>query len=68
MIALSPNGRRLAYVAKEGGVLRLFIRPLDRLDQWKASPIAESGAREPFFSPDDEWIGFRVRQTISARP
>ena len=64
MIALSPNGRMLAYVAEEGGVPRLFIRPLDRLDQWKASPIAEPGAREPFFSPDGEWIGFRVRQTI----
>ena len=64
MIALSPNGRMLAYVAEEGGEPRLFIRPLDRLDQWKASPIAEPGAREPFFSPDGEWIGFRVRQTI----
>ena len=64
MIALSPNGRMLAYVAEEGGQPRLFIRPLDRLDQWKASPIAEPGAREPFFSPDGEWIGFRVRQTI----
>ena len=64
MIALSPNGRMLAYVAEEGGEARLFIRPLDRLDQWKASPIAEPWVREPFFSPDGEWIGFRVRQTI----
>ena len=64
MIALSPNGRMLAYVAEDGGVPRLFIRPLDRLDQWKASPIAEPGAREPFFSPDGEWIGFRIRQTL----
>ena len=64
MIALSPNGRMLAYVAEEGGQPRLFIRPLDRLDQWKAAPIAEPGAREPFFSPDGEWIGFRVLQTI----
>ena len=64
MIALSPNGRMLAYVAEEGGQPRLFIRPLDRLDQLKAAPIAEPGAREPFFSPDGEWIGFRVRQTI----
>ena len=49
---------------RKGAYLACSIRPLDRLDQWKASPIAEPGAREPFFSPDDEWIGFRVRLTI----
>ena len=64
MVALSPDGRTLAYVAKEGNEARLFIRSLDRLDQLRAAPITERRAREPFFSPDGQWIGFRVGQTL----
>ena len=66
MVALSPDGRTLAYVAEEGTETRLFIRSLDRLDQLRASPITERGAREPFFSPDGQWLGFRVGQRSSA--
>jgi serine/threonine-protein kinase len=64
MVALSPDGRTLAYVAEEGTETRLFIRSLDRLDQLRASPLRERGAREPFFSPDGQWLGFRVGQTL----
>ncbi len=64
MVALSPDGRTLAYVAEESGEPRLFVRPLDRLDQVRAAPIPDRGAREPFFSPDGEWLGFRVGQTL----
>jgi hypothetical protein len=55
IVAISPDGTRLAYGANN----RLYLRELDRLD---ATPIpgTESGVfgRSPFFSPDGQWIGF----------
>jgi eukaryotic-like serine/threonine-protein kinase len=55
--ALSPDGRRLAYVATtpEGKAL-LWARPLDSL---QAQPLAGTeGAGYPFWSPDSRFIGF----------
>jgi Tol biopolymer transport system component len=55
--ALSPDGRRLAYVATtpEGKEL-LWVRPLDSL---QAQPLAGTeGAAFPFWSPDSRFIGF----------
>jgi eukaryotic-like serine/threonine-protein kinase len=55
-IALSPDGRYLAYVARKGGVQLLYLRPMDSLD---ARPIAGTeDAVCPFFSPDGQWLGF----------
>jgi serine/threonine protein kinase/Tol biopolymer transport system component len=55
-IAISPDGTRLAYVARHAGVPMLFIRALD---QANAFPVAGSeGANTPFFSPDGNWVGF----------
>jgi Tol biopolymer transport system component len=55
-LALSPDGRRLAYVAKSDGRLQLFVR---RLDAFVATPVTNSdSARYPFFSPDGEWVAF----------
>jgi eukaryotic-like serine/threonine-protein kinase len=51
-LALSPDGRRLAYVS--GG--RLWIRDLGGLEQ-RAVPGSE-GAVLPFWSPDGTEIGF----------
>jgi serine/threonine-protein kinase len=48
----------LAFVAQktEAGPSQLYVRHLDRLD---ATPLAGTdGARNPFFSPDGQWIGF----------
>jgi len=55
---LSPDGSMLAFVAREGedGASQLFVR---RLDQTQASVLSGTeGARNPFFSPDGQWIGF----------
>jgi len=55
--ALSPDGRRLAYVATtpEGKEL-LWVRPLDSL---QPQPLAGTeGAAFPFWSPDSRFIGF----------
>ena len=55
--AISPDGRRLAFVARgPGGKQQLAIR---LLDQPKAALLGGTeNAAEPFFSPDGQWIGF----------
>ena len=57
-LALSPDGRRLAYVADDGGgrTTRLFLRQLD--DPTVRQVPDTVGARYPFFSPDGESVGF----------
>jgi len=55
-IALSPDGRLLAFSATHGDRQQLYLR---RADQLEAVPIDDTdGAASPFFSPDGRWIGF----------
>jgi Tol biopolymer transport system component len=51
-IALSPDGRYLAYQSRG----RLMLRAFDQLDGVPLSSV--TGGRTPFFSPDSRWIGF----------
>ena len=57
VLALSPDGRRLVYVANN----QLFLRSLDRL---QPAPLRGTGGdvpsagRSPFFSPDGTWVAF----------
>src|SRR5262249_1622830 len=57
LLALSPDGRRLVYGANG----QLHLRYLDRLE---ATAMRATGGeagnfgRNPFFSPDGEWVGF----------
>jgi sugar lactone lactonase YvrE len=52
MIALSPDGRRLVYVADD----QLYLRDLSAL---VARPIpGTDGAYSPFFSPDGETVAY----------
>ena len=54
---LSPDGKRIAYVAtSEGGERQLYVRSLDQLDGTSLSGTRE--AIDPFFSPDGQWISF----------
>jgi predicted Ser/Thr protein kinase len=55
-LAISSDGMRIVYIAPERGVIRLWVRRLDRFDPQPLS--GTDGAAMPFFSPDDEWIGF----------
>jgi Tol biopolymer transport system component/tRNA A-37 threonylcarbamoyl transferase component Bud32 len=56
-LAISPDGRRLAYFASvSGGTTRLFTRALD---QPSAIELAGTeGATNPSFSPDGQWVLF----------
>ncbi len=54
--ALSPDGRRLAFVADHEGRSSLWVRELDSAD---ARPLpGTERARRPFWSPDSRSIGF----------
>ncbi|PYV40297.1 MAG: hypothetical protein DMG09_07115, partial [Acidobacteria bacterium] len=56
VVALSPDGSRLVYVANRAGAQQLYVRPIDRLE---ATPIpGTEGAESPFFSPDGQSLGF----------
>jgi Tol biopolymer transport system component/tRNA A-37 threonylcarbamoyl transferase component Bud32 len=54
---LSPDGTRLVFVAIGADKARhLYTRSLD---QTQASVLSGTeGVRDPFFSPDDQWIAF----------
>src|SRR5262245_23744752 len=55
-IAVSPDGRHLAFTASTGGKLQLWAR---RLDSIEARALAGTqGAMFPFWSPDSRYIGF----------
>jgi Tol biopolymer transport system component/tRNA A-37 threonylcarbamoyl transferase component Bud32 len=60
VFAVSPDGVRLAFVARDAkGQAMLWMRPLDALT---AQPLAGtdgiSPASPPFWSPDSQFIGF----------
>ena len=54
--AISPDGRRVVFVASGGGPPRLWLRPLDGVT---TQPLAGTeGASLPFWSPDSRSVGF----------
>jgi Tol biopolymer transport system component len=61
-LAISRDGRRVAYVAVRSGRRLLYLRDLDQ-------PIARAvpgteGADEPFFSPDGQWVAFFAEEKL----
>ena len=56
-IAVSPDGKQLAFVTTSpGGSTSLWVRPFESLDAG-ALPGTE-GAMHPFWSPDNRFLGF----------
>jgi Tol biopolymer transport system component len=58
-LAVSPDGRRLAYIAAgERGLPRVYLR---ELNAYQSKPLAGSdGGRCLFFSADGQWLGFQT--------
>jgi eukaryotic-like serine/threonine-protein kinase len=52
VIAVSPDGTRVAYVADQ----RLFVRAFDEFESTTIAGVIDPS--EIFFSPDGQWIGF----------
>ena len=62
VLSLSPDGQTLVYVATQDGTPRLFRRPLD---QFEATPMpGTENSRQPFFSPDGQWVGFVANRAL----
>ena len=59
-LAISPDGRRIAYLAGADAQDFLYLRPTDQLD---GTPILSGFG--PFFSPDGEWLGFASRSDFA---
>lgn len=55
-LALSADGRQLAYIGRDGQSTALFTRYLREEDSMRIART--DGATSPFFSPDGRWIGF----------
>ena len=55
-VAMSPDGRRIAFVAGQPGKVQLYVQALDAL---KATALpGTEGASWPFWSPDSRSLGF----------
>jgi Tol biopolymer transport system component len=54
--SISPDGRSVAYSARDAGTTLLFVRPIDN-DVPLKLPGTE-GAGDLFWSPDSRWIAF----------
>ena len=59
VVALSPDGTRLVYVANQ----QLYLREMDQLE---AAPIRGTDLipTSPFFSPDGQWVGFYAQGNL----
>jgi len=69
-LAFSNDGRMLVYSGWEpqsrGSRSQLYLRPLD---QERAQPIdGTEGGSSPFLSPDNNWIGFYVDNSLRRIP
>src|SRR5262249_35815828 len=55
-ISISPDGRSIAYAARDGGASAIFLRPTDSLVAQKLA--GTEGAGRLFWSPDSKHLAF----------
>ena len=65
-LAVSPDGRRVAYVGMRRGTRTLYIRDINQVSP--RSMAGTEGADQPFFSPDGQWIGFFAEGKLKKVP
>ncbi|MCB0284796.1 MAG: serine/threonine-protein kinase, partial [Calditrichaeota bacterium] len=59
VIAISPDGSRIAYIVVEGGKTNIYVKSLKDFKITKLEGLG-SVSGEPFFSPDGNYIGFNA--------
>jgi serine/threonine-protein kinase len=64
-VAISPDGKRIAYTANVDGAKRLYVRKLEATES-VALPGTEN-CWHPFFSPDGKWIAYFVPGSPASR-
>lgn len=62
-MAISPDGRAVAYTVRADGMVQIRLRRLDVREDIEFP--GTDGARNMFFSPDGEWIGFFDSRKLS---
>jgi len=66
MLALSPDGRNVVFVAQKDGQTQLYLRSMGEIGE---APIAGTdNAHEPFFSPDGQWIAYFADSKLKKIP
>ncbi len=65
-VAISPDGRTLAYVGVTNDTRMIYVRSMDQIE---VRPLAGTeGATGPVFSPDGAWIAFVADRKIKKVP
>ncbi len=62
-LALSPDGRMLAFIANTGPADQLWVRSMDSLEARLLT--GTDGATYPFWSPDGAWLGYFAHGQLS---
>jgi len=65
-LALSPDGKLVAYTARNSEGVQLYLRPL-REGQAEVVP-GTTFAQGPFFSPDGQWVAFSSNGKLKKVP
>lgn len=65
-LALSPDGRQIAYIGVQAGETFLYVKSVDNPRSEKFPDT--NGAATPFYSPDGKWIGFYAKGKIRRSP
>jgi len=55
-VAVSPDGRRIAYIVEQAEDSLLWVRDLDGQTSRRLSGL--HAAQLPFWSPDGQWVAF----------
>ncbi len=64
VVALSPDGTRLVYVANQ----QLYLRAMHELSAVSISGTEGSNPAEPIFSPDGQWVAFWSNEELKKVP